>query len=309
MTTVGDDNVHALAVEGTFDDCQAIVKGLFNDHALPRRACALSGVNSINWARIVAQIVYYFTAAVALGAPDAQVTFTVPTGNFGDIFAGYVAKRMGLPIERLRDRHQRQRHPRRARSRPAATRCGEVHASTLALDGHPGVVELRAPAVRGPGRDAGDACARLMAGSRSPARFGCRDAALAAIRERVRCRPRRRDRDRARHRADADARRGYLLDPHTRRGVRGGRSRYVDGECPCRARRPPIPPSSRPRWRRPAAYRPGAAAWLVGSDDEAERSTVLDNDQVDSRALLERSAAPPAEEPPMSVEVRRCRPA
>jgi threonine synthase len=101
MTTTGASNVHALAIEGTFDDCQAIVKGLFNHHKF-RDAVALSGVNSINWARIVAQVVYYFTSAVALGAPGREVDFTVPTGNFGDIFAGYVAKRMGLPVRRLR---------------------------------------------------------------------------------------------------------------------------------------------------------------------------------------------------------------
>src|SRR3954451_1864473 len=101
ITTTGAANVHAVAVEGTFDDCQAIVKGLFNHHAF-RDAVSLSGVNSINWARIVAQAVYYFTSAVALGAPARSVDFTVPTGNFGDIFAGYVAKRMGLPIGRLR---------------------------------------------------------------------------------------------------------------------------------------------------------------------------------------------------------------
>ncbi|AMN44778.1 threonine synthase [Rhodoplanes sp. Z2-YC6860] len=100
MTTAGDDNVHAIEVEGTFDDCQAIVKGLFNHHAFRDRV-RLSGVNSINWARIVAQVVYYFTAAATLGAPHRKVAFTVPTGNFGDIFAGYVAHRMGLPIDRL----------------------------------------------------------------------------------------------------------------------------------------------------------------------------------------------------------------
>jgi threonine synthase len=101
MTTTGAANVHALAVEGTFDDCQAIVKGLFNHHGF-RDQVSLSGVNSINWARIVAQVVYYFTSAVALGSPARTVDFTVPTGNFGDIFAGYVAKRMGLPIRWLR---------------------------------------------------------------------------------------------------------------------------------------------------------------------------------------------------------------
>ena len=100
MTTANDNNVHALAVEGTFDDCQALVKGLFNHHAFRDRV-RLSGVNSINWARIVAQVVYYFTAAATLGAPHRKVAFTVPTGNFGDMFAGYVAERMGLPVDRL----------------------------------------------------------------------------------------------------------------------------------------------------------------------------------------------------------------
>jgi threonine synthase len=100
MTTVDRRNVHALAVQGSFDDCQRIVKELFSDLAF-RDEMGLSGVNSINWARILAQIVYYFVAAVALGAPDRPVSFAVPTGNFGDVLAGYYAKRMGLPIERL----------------------------------------------------------------------------------------------------------------------------------------------------------------------------------------------------------------
>jgi threonine synthase len=100
MTSAPDNNVHALAIEGTFDDCQALVKAMFNHHAF-RDQVRLSGVNSINWARIVAQVVYYFTAAVALGAPHRKTAFTVPTGNFGDVYAGYVASKMGLPIDRL----------------------------------------------------------------------------------------------------------------------------------------------------------------------------------------------------------------
>jgi threonine synthase len=100
MTTPTEKNVHAVAIKGTFDDCQALVKAMFNDHAFRDRV-QLSGVNSINWARIVAQVTYYFTAASRLGAPDKAVSFSVPTGNFGDIFAGYVARRMGLPIEQL----------------------------------------------------------------------------------------------------------------------------------------------------------------------------------------------------------------
>ena len=100
MTTPSEANVRAIAVRGTFDDCQALVKRLFNDHAFRDRV-QLAGVNSINWARIVAQVTYYFVAAVALGSPHRRVSFSVPTGNFGDIFAGYVARRMGLPIARL----------------------------------------------------------------------------------------------------------------------------------------------------------------------------------------------------------------
>ncbi|MBL4599659.1 MAG: threonine synthase [Rhizobiaceae bacterium] len=100
MTTVHDKNVHPIAIEGNFDDCQALVKAMFNHHGF-RDQVKLSGVNSINWARIMAQVVYYFSAATSLGAPDRKVSFTVPTGNFGDIFAGYVAKKMGLPIEQL----------------------------------------------------------------------------------------------------------------------------------------------------------------------------------------------------------------
>ncbi len=100
MTTALDDNVHNIAIEGTFDDCQSIVKALFNDGEF-RQRFRMSGVNSINWARVMAQMVYYFSAAVSLGAPLRPVSFCVPTGNFGDIFAGYGAKRMGLPVDRL----------------------------------------------------------------------------------------------------------------------------------------------------------------------------------------------------------------
>ena len=100
MTTVDSPAIHNIAIEGNFDDCQAILKALFNDHVFRDRV-GLAGVNSINWARIMAQIVYYVSSAVALGAPDRKVSFCVPTGNFGDIFAGLVAKRMGVPIDRL----------------------------------------------------------------------------------------------------------------------------------------------------------------------------------------------------------------
>ncbi|MBC8241581.1 MAG: threonine synthase [Alphaproteobacteria bacterium] len=100
MTTVLSENVHNIAIQGTFDDCQALLKGTFNDLAF-RDEVTLSAVNSINWARVVAQVVYYITTAVALGAPDRAISFAVPTGNFGGVFAGYGAVQMGLPVEKL----------------------------------------------------------------------------------------------------------------------------------------------------------------------------------------------------------------
>ena len=100
MTTVLAPNVHNIAIDGSFDDAQALVKAMFNDAAFSGRF-QLSAVNSINWARLMAQVVYYFYAAVRLGAPERAVAFSVPTGNFGDVFAGYVAARMGLPVARL----------------------------------------------------------------------------------------------------------------------------------------------------------------------------------------------------------------
>jgi threonine synthase len=100
MTTVRAPNVHNIAIEGTFDDAQALVKAMFADRGFAGRF-SLSAVNSINWARLMAQIVYYFYAAVRLGAPERPVAFAVPTGNFGDVFAGYAAAKMGLPIAKL----------------------------------------------------------------------------------------------------------------------------------------------------------------------------------------------------------------
>jgi len=100
MTTVLSPNVYNIAIEGSFDDAQALVKAMFNDRAFSTKF-ALSAVNSINWARLMAQVVYFFYAAVRLGAPDREVAFAVPTGNFGDVFAGYVAAKMGLPVAKL----------------------------------------------------------------------------------------------------------------------------------------------------------------------------------------------------------------
>ena len=100
MTTVKAPNVYNIAIDGSFDDAQAMVKRMFGDTGMTSRF-SIGAVNSINWARLMAQVVYYFAAAVQLGAPERKVAFSVPTGNFGDVFAGYVAAQMGLPVERL----------------------------------------------------------------------------------------------------------------------------------------------------------------------------------------------------------------
>jgi threonine synthase len=100
MTTILAPNVHNIAIEGSFDDAQAMVKRMFSDKDV-NGPLTLSAVNSINWARLMAQVVYYFYAALRLGGPERKIAFSVPTGNFGDVFAGYVAAQMGLPIERL----------------------------------------------------------------------------------------------------------------------------------------------------------------------------------------------------------------
>src|ERR1700744_944769 len=179
MTTTGASNIHALAGEGTFDDCQAIVKGLFNDHGF-RDAVALSGVNSINWARIVAQIVYYFTSAVALGAPARNVDFTVPTGNFGDIFAGFAAKRMGLPIRWLRiASNVNDILPRTLKTGIYETR--EVHASTSPSMDIQVSSNFERLLFEASNRDAA-LVRRLMASLKQSGRFVLPDAVLAAVR-------------------------------------------------------------------------------------------------------------------------------
>lgn len=215
MTTSAAGNIHALAIEGTFDDCQAIVKGLFNDHRFRDRV-RLGGVNSINWARIVAQVVYYFTTAVALGAPYRRVSFTVPTGNFGDVFAGYVAACMGLPIERLL----------------IATNVNDILVRTLTTGTYEvrDVVATTSPSMdiqvssnferllfEAYGRD-GRAVRMLMAELARSRRFTLAPRPLAEIRKRF-----------SAQRADEEetaaairtARReaGYLLDPHTAVGM------------------------------------------------------------------------------------------
>jgi len=215
MTTVGAANVHPIAIKGTFDDCQAIVKGLFGNVAF-REAMALSGVNSINWARILGQIVYYFTAAAALGAPGRTVSFTVPTGNFGDIFAGYAAKRMGLAIDKL----------------VIATNVNDILARTLASGRYDvrGVTATSSPSMdiqvssnferllfEAYGRD-GAVVRGLMEDLARAGAFAIEAKALAAIRGDFAA-GRADEKEVAATIAETFARTGFLADPHTAVGL------------------------------------------------------------------------------------------
>ena len=149
MTTAAEPNVHAIAIEGTFDDCQALVKALFNDLAF-RDRLQLAGVNSINWARIVAQIVYYFAAAAALGARTGRVQLLAcRPATSATSSPATRARRMGLPDRAAGDRHQRERHPRPHAWRTGSYELRDVVATTSPSHGHPGLLQLRALPVRG----------------------------------------------------------------------------------------------------------------------------------------------------------------
>jgi threonine synthase len=275
MTTVADGNVHALAIEGTFDDCQAIVKGLFNHHAFRDRV-SLSGVNSINWARIVAQVVYYFTAAVALGSPGRKVAFTVPTGNFGDVYAGYAALQMGLPIDRL----------------VIATNVNDILARTLAT----GTYELRdvvptaSPSMDiqvasnferllfdAYGRD-GQSVRTLMNSLAQSRRFTLSARALAAIRTIFSA-------DRADEKETAATIRttlretNHFIDPHTAVGVAVAEKETRDPSLPMivlgTAHAAKFPDAVEAA----CGTRPQLPEWLADLGERAERVTVLPVDQ------------------------------
>jgi threonine synthase len=275
MTTTAAPNVHSLAIEGTFDDCQAIVKGLFNHHGF-RDAVSLSGVNSINWARIVAQVVYYFTSAVALGAPARHVDFTVPTGNFGDIFAGYVAKRMGLPIRWLRiAANVNDILPRTLKTGHYEVR--EVHATTspsMDIQVSSNFERLLFEACR---RDAGTV-RRLMDQLKQSRRFVLPDAMLAAIREEF-------DAGRADETETAAAIRaawreaGDLVDPHTAVALAVADRDTSDSKIPnivlSTAHSAKFPDAVEAA----CGVRPNLPAWLDGLMSKPEQIKIMKNDQ------------------------------
>jgi threonine synthase len=289
MTTVDRPNVHAIAIEGSFDDCQAIVKGLFNDLAF-RDRLSLTGVNSINWARIVAQIVYYFTSAAALGAPLRRVSFSTPTGNFGDILAGWCAKRMGLPVERL----------------VIATNENDILARTLSSGEYRAreVVATQSPSMDiqvssnferllfdAYGRDA-SALRGLMANFAKERSFAIAPGPLKTIREEfdafavdeASCA----EEMRRVHRES-----GYLLDPHSAVGVHAARRAQArDRATPMIALATAHPAKFPQAVERATGLRPALPAHLKDMMEREERLTVVANDQsAVQRFIAERARA------------------
>jgi len=285
MTTVADDNVHCIALQGTFDDAQGLVKGMFNHFAFRDELC-LSGVNSINWGRIAAQVVYYFVAAVALGAPARKVSFTVPTGNFGDIFAGYVAKKMGLPIDKL----------------VIATNVNDILARTLETGRYEatGVVPSTSPSMdievssnferlvfEACGRDA-STVTRLMQTLSQSGAFALPDAAFAAIRSEFGA-------GRASVEATAALIRrlrneaGYLIDPHGGNGVVVAEA-FAGGPVPMVTLATAHPAKFPDAVEAASGERPALPAFLGDLMERPERMTVLASDLAAIEAFVRRKA-------------------
>jgi threonine synthase len=295
MTSVPAANVHALALEGSFDDCQAIVKALFGREDF-RSEMRLSGVNSINWARVAAQVVYYFTAAVALGAPHRAVAFSVPTGNFGDVLAGWVAKRMGLPVAGF----------------TVATNSNDILVRTLETGRYEvtGVVPTTSPSMdiqvssnferllfEAGGRDAG-AIRTAMASLKQSGAFTVDAATLAAIRDDFDGEAVGEDGVAAEIGQTWDAA-GYLLDPHTAIATAAARRRLGrDPSTPVVALATAHPAKFPDAVQAASGVRPALPPHLADLMDRPERFTVLPNDvdavarhlRQEARAVRERAA-------------------
>ncbi|MGN6464033.1 MAG: threonine synthase [Rhizobiaceae bacterium] len=273
MTSSTAKNVHALAIEGNFDDCQGLVKDLFNNHAF-RDAVSLSGVNSINWARIMAQIVYYFSAAISLGAPDRPVSFTVPTGNFGDIFDGYAARRLGLPIDRL----------------VIATNDNDILARTLASGRYETreAVETTSPSMdiqissnferllfEASKRDAA-LVRREMASLRQSGAFNLEEGQISSIRQGFTA-GRSTMAETAATIRDMLEKDGYLLDPHTATAV-GVARRSADPKVPMVVLATAHPAKFPAAVREACGVAPKLPAFLSDLMDRKEKFTVLPSD-------------------------------
>jgi threonine synthase len=296
MTTPTENSVHAVAVKGTFDDCQALVKAMFNDHAFRDRV-NLSGVNSINWGRIVAQVSYYFVAAAALGAPHRKVAFSVPTGNFGDIFAGHVARRMGLPIELLViGTNQNDILPRTLETGVYEMR-GVMATSSPSMD-----IQISSNFERylyeASGGDA-DFVARQMQMLAQGRRFELSEDQVSGVRRDFVARAASEGEVAATIR-DTLASAGYVLDPHTACGVHAAKT-ALEGRVPDDTARVILatahPAKFPDAMETITGMRPGLPVRLSSLMTDAERYPVLGNDLKEIQNYVEqvsRSAGAPA---------------
>lgn len=287
MTTVADDNVHAIALQGTFDDAQNILKRLFRNRSFRERV-GLASVNSINWARVVAQMVYYFTSGVTLGAPHRHVSYAVPTGNFGDVLAGYIAKHMGLPVERL----------------IVATNANDILSRAIATGRYEprGVTPTQSPSMDiqvssnferllfdATGRDGAVIRAAFASLDQSGA-FDIPAAALAAIRsefDALSVGEAETTDEIARTWREA----GYVLDPHTATGVRAARARLAqDPATPVVALSTAHPAKFPEAIERAIGRRPRLPDTIAARLDGPERFTVLENDEARVTAFISERA-------------------
>jgi threonine synthase len=286
MTTVTAANVHNLAIEGTFDDCQALLKALLADGPL-RKRLNLAAVNSINWGRIMAQAVYYVTAALALGAPWRRIAFAVPTGNFGDVYAGYVAHRMGLPLDRLIVATNRT--DILARFFATGTyRAGAVVPTTspsmdiqVASNFERLLLDLYA-------RDAA-AVAGLMAGFEAERRLGVSVDALGRARELFDAASVDEDEASATM-AEILRTTGELIDPHTAVGVAAGRRCRPSPKIPLVALATAHPAKFPDAVRAATGVAPALPARLADLGRRTERFLLLPNDLAAVRDQLEQLA-------------------
>jgi threonine synthase len=276
MTTLDAPNVHPVALDGTFDDCQALVKAMFN-HARFRDELRLSGVNSINWARIAAQTVYYFTAAVALGGPHRPISFSVPTGNFGDVLAGWVAKRMGLPVERLMVGANANDILHRTLKRGAYEIRGVIPTTSPSMD-----IQVSSNFERllfeAYGRD-GAAIRGLMANLAQSRAFTIAPEPLARIREEFSSAAVA-EKDVAAEIRETWRQAGYMLDPHTAVGVRAAKALRRDNpETPVVSLATAHPAKFPEAVERATGLRPELPPHLADLMDRPERFSRLANEQ------------------------------
>jgi threonine synthase len=270
MTTAAAANAYPVAVKGNFDDCQNLVKAMFSDVKF-RDKVQLSGVNSINWARIMAQVVYYFTAALAVGSPDRKVSFTVPTGNFGDIFAGYVAKQMGLPVSKL----------------VIGTNENDILARTLKTGRYEmrGVKATMSPSMdiqissnferllyEASDRNAGEVV-RYMSGLKQSGAFDIEESTLKAIRKTFK----------ATRASEAEVKKtiktvlaetGYLADPHTAVAIHAAK-RNLKADAPMIVLSTAHPAKFPAAVKKASGIDPALPSWLAGLMDREERFDVL----------------------------------